>query len=302
MLRAVSATLYGRRGFYLSLLLLPPLLWLGIVYLGSLFALLLQSFYAIDEFTARIVPDITLATYRQLVIHPANVDIVLRTLGMAVAVTLAAAVVAFPVASYMARYAGPRMKAFFYVGVMTPMWTSYLVKVYAWRLILAKQGILSWFVDQFGLMPALENALATPIVGGPSLASSYLGMFIVFVYMWLPFMILPLAAALERVPESLLQASADLGARPGQTFRQVVLPLALPGLAAGSVFTFSLTLGDYIIPSVVGAPGYFIGMMVYQQQGTAGNIPLAAAFSVVPIVLIGIYLALAKRLGAFDAL
>ena len=302
MLRAVSAVLYGRRGFYLSLLLLPPLLWLGIVYLGSLFALLLQSFYAIDEFTVRIVPEFTLATYLQLVSHPANVDIILRTLGMAVTVTLAAAVIAFPVANYMARYAGPRMKAFFYVGVMTPMWTSYLVKVYAWRLILAKQGVLSWFVDQFGLTPALENALATPVVGGPSLASSYLGMFIVFVYMWLPFMILPLAAALERVPESLLQASADLGARPGQTFRQVVLPLALPGLAAGSVFTFSLTLGDYIIPSVVGAPGYFIGMMVYQQQGTAGNIPLAAAFSVVPILLIGIYLALAKRLGAFDAL
>ena len=302
MLRAVSAVLYGRRGFYLSLLLLPPLLWLGIVYLGSLFALLLQSFYAIDEFTVRIVPEFTLATYLQLVSHPANVDIILRTLGMAVTVTLAAAVIAFPVANYMARYAGPRMKAFFYVGVMTPMWTSYLVKVYAWRLILAKQGVLSWFVDQFGLTPALENALATPVVGGPSLASSYLGMFIVFVYMWLPFMILPLAAALERVPESLLQASADLGARPGQTFRQVVLPLALPGLAAGSVFTVSLTLGDYIIPSVVGAPGYFIGMMVYQQQGTAGNIPLAAAFSVVPILLIGIYLALAKRLGAFDAL
>jgi putative spermidine/putrescine transport system permease protein len=302
MLRAISTTLYGRRGFYLALLLLPPLLWLGIVYLGSLFALLLQSFYAIDEFTARIVPQFTLATYGQLISHPANVDIILRTLAMAVSVTLAAAVIAFPVANYMARYAGPRMKAFFYVGVMTPMWTSYLVKVYAWRLVLAKEGVLSWFVDQFGLTPALDHALATPVVGGPSLASSYLGMFVVVVYMWLPFMILPLAAALERVPESLLQASADLGARPGQTFRQVVLPLALPGLAAGSVFTFSLTLGDYIIPSVVGAPGYFIGMMVYQQQGTAGNIPLAAAFSVVPILLIGIYLTLAKRLGAFDAL
>ncbi len=302
MTRSISAFLYGRRGFYLSLLLLPPLLWLGVVYLGSLFALLMQSFYAIDEFTARIIPEFTLATYRQLVSHPANVDIILRTLGMAVAVTLAAAVIAFPVANYMARYAGGRMKAFFYVGVMTPMWTSYLVKVYAWRLVLAKQGVLSWFVDQFGLTPALEQALATPVVGGPSLASSYLGMFIVFVYMWLPFMILPLAAALERVPASLLQASADLGARPGQTFRQIVLPLALPGLAAGSVFTFSLTLGDYIIPSVVGAPGYFIGMMVYQQQGTAGNIPLAAAFSVVPILLIGAYLTLAKRLGAFDAL
>ncbi len=301
-MRAIATFLYSRRGYYLALLLVPPLLWLGTVYLGSLLALLMQSFYAIDAFTARIVPKLTLETYRQLVIHPANVDIILRTLGMAIAVTVTAAIVAFPIANYMARYASPRMKAFFYVGVMLPMWTSYLVKVYAWRLVLAKQGILSWFLDQLGLLPALDAALATPVIGGPSLASSYLGMFIVFVYMWLPFMILPLTAALERVPQSLLQASADLGARPGQTFRNVILPLALPGLAAGSVFTFSLTLGDYIIPSVVGAPGYFIGMMVYQQQGTAGNLPLAAAFSVVPIILIAIYLSLAKRLGAFDAL
>ena len=301
-LRAASTFLHGRNAFYVSLLLLPPLLWLGTVYLGSLFVLLSQSFYAIDEFTARVVPELTLATYRQLVSQPANVDIVVRTVLMAVAVTIACGVIAFPVANYMARYAGPKLKAFFYVGVMLPMWTSYLVKVYAWRLILAKQGIVSWGFDSAGATPFLDQVLATPVVGGPSLASSYIGMFIVFVYMWLPFMILPLAAALERVPGSLLQASADLGARPGQTFRNVVLPLALPGLAAGSVFTFSLTLGDYIIPSVVGAPGYFIGMMVYQQQGTAGNLPLAAAFSVVPIVLIALYLSLAKRLGAFDAL
>jgi len=302
MPRAASGFLRGRNGFYVALLLLPPLLWLGTVYLASLFALLSQSFYAIDEFTARVVPELTLATYRQLFTQPANIDIVVRTLLMAVAVTIACGIIAFPVANYMARHAGPKMKAFFYVGVMLPMWTSYLVKVYAWRLILAKQGILSWGFGAIGAMPLLDQVLATPVVGGPSLASSYFGMFIVFVYMWLPFMILPLAAALERVPGSLLQASADLGARPGQTFRNVVLPLALPGLAAGSVFTFSLTLGDYIIPSVVGAPGFFIGMMVYQQQGTAGNLPLAAAFSVVPIVLIGLYLVLAKRLGAFDAL
>ncbi len=292
----------ARSTFYLLLLLAPPLLWLGTVYLGSLFTLLLQSFYAIDEFTAKVVPKVTLATYHQLVSQPAHIDIVVRTVSMAVAVTIASAVIAFPVANYMARHAGPKMKAFFYVGVMLPMWTSYLVKVYAWRLILAKQGIASWGFEHLGLMGALDQALAVPVVGGPSLASSYIGMFVVFVYMWLPFMILPLAAALERVPTSLLQASADLGARPGQTFRNVVLPLALPGLAAGSIFTFSLTLGDYIIPSVVGAPGYFIGMMVYQQQGTAGNLPLAAAFSVVPIVLIGLYLMLARRLGAFDAL
>jgi putative spermidine/putrescine transport system permease protein len=302
VLRPVSTFLHGRNAFYVSLLLLPPLLWLGTIYLGSLFALLMQSFYAIDEFTAKVIPELTLATYRQLVTQPANVDIVLRTVAMAVAVTVASAVIAFPVANYMARYAGPKMKAFFYVGVMLPMWTSYLVKVYAWRLILAKQGIVSWGFASLGLGSTLDAVLATPVIGGPSLASSYIGMFIVFVYMWLPFMILPLAAALERVPESLLQASADLGARPSQTFRNVVLPLALPGLAAGSIFTFSLTLGDYIIPSVVGAPGYFIGMMVYQQQGTAGNMPLAAAFSVVPIVLIAGYLAFARRLGAFDAL
>lgn len=300
--RRAATFLYGKPNAYLCLLLIPPLLWFGTVYLGSLFALLANSVYAIDEFTAKIVYEPTLATFRQVVTQPAHIDIILRTLGMAIAVTLACAVIAFPVANYMARYASPRVKAFFYVGVMLPMWTSYLVKVYAWRLILAKQGILSWLLGSTGLQGILDAVLEIPAIGGPSLSSSYIGMFIVFVYMWLPYMILPLAAAIERVPESLLQASADLGARPRQTFRNVMLPLALPGLAAGSVFTFSLTLGDYIIPSVVGAPGYFIGMMVYQQQGTAGNIPLAAAFSVVPIVLIIIYLSLAKRAGAFDAL
>jgi putative spermidine/putrescine transport system permease protein len=300
--RTIASYLYRRPTLYLLLLLLPPLIWFGTVYLGSLFTLLAQSFYAIDDFTARIVYEPTLATYRQVVTQPANLDIIQRTLVMAICVTIACACIALPIANYMARYAAPRVKALFYVGVMLPMWASYLVKVYAWRLILAKQGVLSWSLEHLGLQGALDALLRTPGIGGPSLASSYLGMFIVFVYMWLPYMILPLAAALERVPDTLIQAAADLGAKPSQVFRTVTLPLALPGLAAGSIFTFSLTLGDYIIPSVVGAPGYFIGMMVYQQQGTAGNIPLAAAFSVVPIVLIGIYLALARRVGAFDAL
>ncbi|HEY6645462.1 ABC transporter permease [Povalibacter sp.] len=300
--RGASTFLYRRPGFYLCLLLIPPLLWFGTVYLGSLFMLLANSFYAIDEFTAKIVYEPTLATFRQVVTQPAHIDIIVRTVVMALAVTIASAFIAFPVANYMARYATPRIKALCYVGVMLPMWTSYLVKVYAWRLLLAKQGILSWLFDSVGATPLLDATLELPAIGGPSLSSSYLGMFIVFVYMWLPYMILPLAAALERVPTALLQASADLGARPMQTFRTITLPLALPGLAAGSVFTFSLTLGDYIIPSVVGAPGYFIGMMVYQQQGTAGNLPLAAAFSVVPIVLIMVYLALVKRAGALDAL
>lgn len=301
-MRALSTFLYRRPNFYVLLLLIPPLLWFGTVYLGSLFTLLAQSMYAIDEFTAKVVYEPTLATYKQVVTQPANVDIILRTLSMAVAVTIACGLIALPIANYMVRYASARGRALLYVGVMLPMWTSYLVKVYAWRLILAKQGILSWMLDTVGLGAGLDAVLRIPGIGGPSLSSSYIGMFIVFVYMWLPFMILPLAAALEKVPESLLQASADLGARPVQTFRTVTLPLALPGLAAGSVFTFSLTLGDYIIPSVVGAPGYFIGMMVFQQQGTAGNIPLAAAFSVVPIVLIMVYLTLARRAGAFDAL
>jgi putative spermidine/putrescine transport system permease protein len=301
-LRTASTFLYRRPTFYLLLLLVPPLLWLGTVYLGTLFALLTQSIYSIDEFTAQIVRTPTLATYKQLISQPANLDIILRTLGMAIFVTLAAAIIAFPIANYMVRYASSRTKAVFYVAVLVPMWTSYLVKVYAWRLILAKEGILSWMFSAVGAEGALDAILQLPGIGGPSLASSYLGMFIVFVYMWLPYMILPIAAALERVPGSLIQASADLGAYPSQTLRSVILPLVMPGLAAGSVFTFSLTLGDYIIPSIVGAPGFFIGMMVYQQQGTAGNVPLAAAFSLVPIILIALYLALVKRLGAFDAI
>jgi putative spermidine/putrescine transport system permease protein len=301
-IRGIASWFYGRPRAYLLLLLVPPLLWFGIVYLGSLFALLLESFYRIDDFTGVVIREPTLATYAQLIGRPAHIDIVLRTLTMALVVTLACAALGFPLAYYMARFATARQKAMLYVAVLLPMWTSYLVKVYAWRQILAKEGILSWFIGALGLTPVLEAALETPVIGGPTLASSYIGMFIVFVYMWLPYMILPVHAALERVPQALLAASADLGARPRQTFRYVVLPLALPGLAAGSVFTFSLTLGDYIIPSVVGAPGYFIGMMVYQQQGVAGNIPLAAAFSVVPVVLIGIYLMIARRLGAFDAL
>ena len=301
-MRAASTFFYRRPYWYLALLLVPPLLWFGTVYLGSLFTLLSQSFYSIDPFTAQVVREPTLDTYEQLVTSPVSRVIVMRTVLMAIAVTIACAIIALPIATYMARYASGRMKALFYVGVMLPMWTSYLVKIYAWRLLLAKEGIVAWLFEKTGLTWLLESLLHTPGIGGPSLSSSYFGLFVVFVYMWLPFMVLPMAAALERVPESLLQASADLGARPSQTFRNVILPLAVPGIAAGSVFTFSLTLGDFIIPSVVGAPGYFIGMMVYVQQGTAGNIPLAAAFSVVPIVLVFIYLGIARRLGAFDAL
>ncbi len=299
--RRASSFLYRRPGLLLALLLTPPLMWLGIVYLGSLFSLLAQSFFSIDEFSGMVVREFTLRTYAEL-FTPANLDIVLRTSGMAAFVTLAAAVIGFPVAYYMARYAGPRARAVFYLAVMLPLWSSYLVRVYAWKLILAKEGIVSWVLAKLHLGWLLEALLALPVIGGASLSVSYLGMFMVFLYIWLPYMILPTQAALERVPPHLLEASADLGAHPGQTLRKVILPLALPGVVAGSIFTFSLTLGDYIIPGIVGSSRLFIGQAVFVHQGTAGNIPLAAAFSVVPIVIMGVYLTLAKRLGAFDAL
>jgi putative spermidine/putrescine transport system permease protein len=282
-------------------MLLPPVLWLGVVYVGALIALLAQSFFSIDEFSGLIDHTPTLKTYGEL-LRPANIDIILRTVAMAALVTLASAVIAFPIAYYAARYARGRWKAFFYLGVMLPLWSSYLVKVYAWKLILAKEGILTWLFEKLHLSWLLEAWLALPVVGGNSLSISSTGTFIVFVYVWLPFMILPVQAALERVPASLLEASGDLGATPRQTFRNVLLPLSLPGLAAGSIFTFSLTLGDYIIPQIIGSSRLFIGQAVYAHQGTAGNIPLAAAFTVVPIVIMGVYLWVARRMGAFDAL
>ena len=202
----------------------------------------------------------------------------------------------------MVRFAGIRTKALMYLGVMLPLWSSYLVRVYSWKLILAKEGIVSWVMAQMHLTWLLDAALATPVIGGPSLSTSYIGMFLVFTYIWLPFMILPVVAALERVPGSVIEASGDLGADPGQTFRKVIFPLAFPGVVAGSIFTFSLTLGDYIIPGIIGSSTPFLGQAVYSQQGVAGNIPLAAAFTVVPIAIMGVYLTLAKRLGAFDAL
>src|SRR5829696_1055061 len=296
-----SDLLYHHRWLLAILLLGPPLLWIGVVYVGSLLAFLLNSFYGLDEFSGLIDYRFTLSTFAQL-FQRANFDIIARSVLMATAVTLASAVIAFPVAYYAARYARGKWKAFFYLAVMMPLWSSYLVKIYAWKLILAKEGILTWLADTTGLAWLLNALLALPVIGGPSLSISYIGMFLVFVYVWLPYMILPTQAALERVPSSLVEASADLGANPVQAFRTIILPLALPGLIAGSIFTFSLTLGDYIIPQIIGTSRYFIGQAVYAQQGTAGNIPLAAAFTVVPIVIMGIYLWTAKRMGAFDAL
>ena len=297
----LTATFWRRPRLLLVLLLTPPLLWLGVVYLGSLAALLWQSFYSIDEFSGVVVPEFTLKTYAEL-FRPANLDIILRTVTMAAAVTLGCAVMAFPIAYYAARYAKGRWKAVFYLGIMLPLWSSYLVKVYAWKLILAKEGIIGWAANGVGLGSVLDALLAIPVIGGNSLSTSFIGTFLVFCYVWLPYMILPMQASLERVPNSMLEAAADLGASRSQTFRTVVLPLAMPGVIAGSIFTFSLTLGDYIIPQIIGNSANFIGMAVYQFQGTAGNIPLAAAFAVVPILIMLVYLTLARRAGAFDAI
>jgi putative spermidine/putrescine transport system permease protein len=176
------------------------------------------------------------------------------------------------------------------------------VRVYSWKLILAKEGVVGWFFGAFGLGGILDAILAVPTIGGPSLSVSMYGTFLAFVYVWLPYMIIPTYTALERVPRSMLEASADLGAKPLQTFLRVILPLAFPGVVAGSIFTFSLTLGDYIIPGVLGNSAFFIGQVVLTQQGTAGNIPLAAAFTVVPMVIMLVYLYVAGRLGAFEAL
>jgi putative spermidine/putrescine transport system permease protein len=300
-LGALSDHFWRRPGLLIFLMLLPAVLWLGIVYLGSLLALLLQSFFSIDEFSGLINREFTLKTYAEL-FRPQNLDIIVRTVSMAAMVTLASAVVAFPIAYVAARYAKGKWKALFYLGIMLPLWASYLVKIYAWKLILAREGILNWVFEQLHLSWLLDAWLSIPVIGGNSLSISYTGTFLVFLYVWMPYMILPIQAAIERVPVNLLDASADLGATPRQTFWKVIFPLALPGIIAGSIFTFSLTLGDYIIPQIVGNSQFFIGQAVYSHQGTAGNIPLAAAFTVVPIVIMGFYLWLAKRAGAFDAL
>jgi putative spermidine/putrescine transport system permease protein len=271
------------------------------VYLGTLSALLVQGFFSIDEFTGLIRREPTLRTFAEL-LRPAHLDIVLRTAVMALTVSVAAAIVAFPLAYYMARHASGRVKALLYLGVLLPLWSSYLVRVYAWKLILAKEGIVTWLAGSLGLTGALDGLLALPVIGGASLSVSYIGTFLVFLYIWLPYMILPIQAALERVPGSVIEASADLGAAPSRTFRSVILPIAFPGVIAGSIFTFSLTFGDFIIPQIIGSSRLFLGQVVYIQQGTAGNVPLAAAFCVIPILLMGVYLAVARRLGALDAL
>lgn len=301
MLNRISTYFYLRPKLVLALLIIPPLLWFLVIYIGALFTMLINSFFYLDGFTGKVVHEFTLRTYAKL-LDPTNLQIFFRTTLMAALVTIACIIIAFPLSYYMARFASPRMKTFLYLAVTLPLWSSYVVRVYSWKLILAQEGIVSWFAKLIHLDWLLNWYLSLPGVGGTSLAISATGIFIVFVYIWVPYMILPIQTALERVPKSLIEASGDLGATPAQTFRTVLLPLAFPGVVAGSIFTFSLTLGDFIVPQLFGTSSFYIGKAVLTYQGTSGNIPLAAAFTMGPIVIMITYLLIARKLGAFDAL
>src|ERR671934_976227 len=286
----LSAALWRRPWLKAAGLLALPVLAFAIVYLGALAALFISAFWQVDAFTGKVVHVWTFDNFRTLWDDHTYWRIAGRTVGMAAAVTLTDAVLAFPLAYFMARFAPRRLRATLFVLVLLPLWTSYLVRIYAWRTILAKNGALNWALNGVGLPDA-------------GLAYTNWAMWIVFSYVWLPFMILPVYAALERIPGSYLEASQDLGARGWRTFRSVILPLALPGIVAGSIFTFSLTLGDYVTPLLVGGAGSsFIGNVVYDNIGFSPNIPFAAAFATVPVLIMAVYLLAARRLGAFQAL
>ena len=284
--RGLSDLLFGRRRLQLGLLLSGPLGWLVVAYLGSLAVLFVAAFWQLDPFSGVVVKEPTTANFETIVTNDVYRTIALRTIGIAALVTLTDAILALPIAFYMAKVATPRVRAALAVAILMPLWASYLVKVYAWRVILSEEGILNWALEPFGLKGPGFGNVAT---------------WLVFSYLWLPFMILPIYAGLERLPNSMLEASGDLGARPWPTFRRVVLPLVLPAIAAGSIFTFSLTLGDYITPQLVSST-QFIGNVVFANVGVANNLPLAAAFATVPVVVMIAYLLIARRLGAFEAL
>jgi putative spermidine/putrescine transport system permease protein len=286
--RRLSAALWRRPWLRAAALLLPPLGWMVVLYLASLALLFVYAFWSLDSFTGKVVHSWTLSNFREIVDNATYRRIAFRTIGIAALVTLTDALIAFPFAYYMARLASRRTRTLLFVLVLLPLWSSYLARIYAWRLILAHDGALNWSLAKLGL----------PTTG---VAYTNTAMWIVFSYVWLPFMILPVYAALERIPDSYVEASRDLGAKGWTTFRRVVLPLALPGVVAGSIFTFSLTLGDYITPTLVGNT-QFIGNVVYRNVlGLSHDLPFAAAYATIPLLVMGLYLTLAKRAGAFEA-
>jgi putative spermidine/putrescine transport system permease protein len=284
--RRLAGFLWRHPRVQLSLLLSGPVGWLVIAYLGSLAVLLVASLWRLDTFSGEIVQDPGFQNFRELAETPVYRNIVLRTVLIAGAVTITDAILAFPIAFYMAKVASPRVRALLVVAVLMPLWSSYLVKVYTWRIMLGEEGLLNWSLGPLGLEGPGFGNVAT---------------WLVFSYLWLPFMILPIYAGLERIPNSMLDASGDLGGRPWLTFRRVVLPLVFPAVVAGSIFTFSLTLGDYITPTLVSST-QFIGNVVYNNVGVANNLPLAAAFATVPVAIMIVYLLIARRLGAFESI
>jgi putative spermidine/putrescine transport system permease protein len=285
--RRVAGWLHAHPRARLWLLLALPFTWMVVVYLGSLVILLMNAFWTSDAFTGKVNQfDWSLQAFDQILGNDSYRTIALRTMGMAVLVTVTDAILALPIAYYMARVATPRVRRFLVVAVLMPLWASYLVKIFAWRAIFLSNGVLAWLLEPFGISGP----------GTDELSNSW----IVFSYLWLPYMILPIYAGLERIPRSLLEASSDLGAGAATTFRRVIVPLVFPALVAGSIFTFSLTLGDYIVPDLV-SDEVFIGNVIYINSGT-GNFPIAAAFSLIPIVVMIAYLLIARRLGAFESL
>jgi len=283
---AVTRFLWRRPRLQLSLLLAGPVGWLVVAYLGSLAVLFVASLWQLDDFSGKIVQEPGFQNFQELIETPVYRSIVLRTVLIASLVTITDAILAFPIAFYMAKVASPRVRALLVVAVLMPLWSSYLVKVYSWRIMLSHDGIVNWLLDPIGL-------------AGPGFGN--VATWLVFSYLWLPFMILPIYAGLERIPNSLIDASSDLGGGSWMTLRRVILPLALPALVAGSIFTFSLTLGDYITPTLVSST-QFIGNVVYANVGIANNLPLASAFATVPVAIMLVYLLIARRLGAFESL
>lgn len=285
--RAASVFLSTHPRTRLALLLSAPLFWLGIVYIVALVLLLVTAFWSVDSFTGEISQTWTLDNIITVVTGSLYQTVTLRTLGVALAVTLIDVLLALPIAFFMAKVASPRMQRILVIAVLTPLWASYLVKAYAWRSVLSQDGILEWLVAPFGGH--------TPGYGLPATI-------ITLSYLWLPYVILPIYAGLERVPDSLLEASADLGGRTWPTIRLVVFPLVLPAIIAGTIFSFSLSLGDYITVNIVGGANQMLGNLVYTNVGAANNLPLASAIALIPIVIIFGYLFLVRRTGALDNL
>jgi putative spermidine/putrescine transport system permease protein len=288
--RRISAFFFRRRWLRVLTLLIPPVGWLLVIYIASLVVLLATAFWQQNPLTGQVVHSFTTDNLKTLRTDPATREVTRRTVQMAILVTLTDIVLAFPLAYYMARIASRHMRALLFVGVLMPLWSSYLIKAYTWRLMTGDAGTINWALEKVGLGPV-------------HIAFSQTAMWLAFSYIWLPYMVLPIYAALERIPPSLIEASSDLGGRAWRTLRNVILPLALPGIAAGSIFTFSLTLGDYIMVDLVGGNKTdYLGSLIFEYQGIANELPLAAAIALIPVAVIAVYLLIVKRLGAFEAL